>query len=88
MKTRPSRPIRCDVLIVEQMRYRQTNRLTDRASYRGALSLLKMTGESDRGTDWSPYVYGLGAVVQFYYVLKGPYISYLTVVGRSYPKPH
>ena len=37
--TRPSRPIRCDVLIVERMRYRPTNRRT--ASYRGALSHLK-----------------------------------------------
>ena len=51
-KTRPSRPIRCDVMIVERMRYRQTDRQTDRqtnqptnptdiASYRGALSHLK-----------------------------------------------
>ena len=27
--TRPSRPIRCDVWIVERMRYRPTNRPTD-----------------------------------------------------------
>ena len=48
-ETRPSRPIRCDVWIVERMRYRPTNRQTDRqtdrptdtASYRGALSHLK-----------------------------------------------
>ena len=38
--TRSSRPIRCDVWIVEQMRY-PTNRQTDRASDRGALSHLK-----------------------------------------------
>ena len=39
--TRPSRPIRCDVWIVERMRYptdRPTNRPTDTASYRGDLS--------------------------------------------------
>ena len=41
-ETRPSRPIRCDVWIVEWMRYRPTNRPTDTASYRGALSHLKM----------------------------------------------
>ena len=44
-EARPSRPIRCDVLIVERMRYRQTDQPTDqptdRASYRGALSHLK-----------------------------------------------
>merc|ERR1712074_522345 len=40
-ETRPSRPIRCAVWIVEQMRYRPTNRPTDTASYRGALSHLK-----------------------------------------------
>ena len=44
-KTRPSRPIRCNVLILERMRYRrtdrQTNQPTDRASYSGALSQLK-----------------------------------------------
>ena len=28
-KTRPSRPIRCDVWIVERMRYQPTNRQTD-----------------------------------------------------------
>ena len=42
VKTRPCRPIRCDVWIVERMRYQPTNRPTDRpkdtASYRGALS--------------------------------------------------
>ena len=48
-ETRPSRPIRCDVWIVERMRYptdqptdRLTNRPTDTFSYRGALSHLKM----------------------------------------------
>merc|ERR1712074_134300 len=45
LKTRPSRPIRCDVWIIERMRYRQTNQPTnqptDTASYRGALSHLK-----------------------------------------------
>ena len=40
-KTRPSRPIRCAVWIVERMRYRPTDRPTDTASYRGALSHLK-----------------------------------------------
>ena len=47
-ETRPSRPIWCDVWIVEQMRYptnrptdRPTDQPTDRASYRGALSHLK-----------------------------------------------
>ena len=40
-ETRPSRPMRCDVLIVERMRYRPTNRPTDRASYRDAFSHLK-----------------------------------------------
>jgi len=43
---RPCRPIRCDVWIVQRMRYRPTNRPTDQqtdtASYRGALSHLKM----------------------------------------------
>jgi len=43
-KTRPSRPIRCDVWIVERMRYRPTDRQTDTASYRGALSHLKTHG--------------------------------------------
>ena len=34
--TRPSRPIRCDVWIVERMRYRQTERPTDQpTSYIG-----------------------------------------------------
>ena len=44
IKTRPSRPIRCDVWIVERMRYptdRPTDQQTDTASYRGALSHLK-----------------------------------------------
>ena len=44
-QTRPSRPIRCAVWIVERMRYqptdRPTNRPTDKASYRGALAHLK-----------------------------------------------
>ena len=43
-RTRPSRPIRCNVWIVERMRYptdRPTNWPTDTASYRGALSHLK-----------------------------------------------
>ena len=43
-KTRPSRPIRCDMWIVERMRYptdRQTDRPMDTSSYRGALSHLK-----------------------------------------------
>ena len=43
-QTRPSRPIRCDVWIVKQMRYptdRPTDQPTDTASYRGALSHLK-----------------------------------------------
>ena len=42
--TRPSRPIRCDMWIVERMRYptdRPTNRQTDTAGCRGALSHLK-----------------------------------------------
>ena len=42
--TRPSRPIMCDVWIVERMRYptdRPTNQPTDTASYRGALAHLK-----------------------------------------------
>ena len=43
-ETRPSRLIRCDMWIVERMRYRPTNqptnRPTDTASYRGALSHL------------------------------------------------
>ena len=42
-KTRPSSPIRFDVWIVERMRYpinQPTNRPTDTASYRGALSHL------------------------------------------------
>ena len=29
LRTRPSRPIRCDVCIVERMRYRQTDQPTD-----------------------------------------------------------
>ena len=40
-KTRPSRPIRCDMWIVERMQYptnQPTNQPTDTASYRGALS--------------------------------------------------
>ena len=44
LKTRQSRPIRCDVWIVERMRYptnRPTDRPTDTASYKGALSHLK-----------------------------------------------
>ena len=43
-RIRPSRSIRCDVWIVERMRYRPTDRPTetDTASYRGALSHLKM----------------------------------------------
>ena len=40
----PSRPIRCAVWIVEQMRYRPTDQPTDTASYRGALSHLKSIG--------------------------------------------
>ena len=47
-RTRPSWPIRCDMWIVEQMRYRQTDQPTDQptdtASYRGALSHLKTSG--------------------------------------------
>ena len=44
-ETRPSPPIRCDVWIVERMRYptdQQTHRPTDITSYRGALSPLKI----------------------------------------------
>ena len=48
LSTRPSWPIRCDVWIVERMRYRPTNRLTDTASYRGALSHLKTDRQSTR----------------------------------------
>ena len=43
-KTRPSRPIRCDMWIVERMRYptdQQTDQPTDTAIYRGVLSHLK-----------------------------------------------
>ena len=43
-RTRPSRPIRCDLWIVERMRYptnQPTDQPTDTASYRGALSHLK-----------------------------------------------
>ena len=47
-ETMPSRPLRCDVWIVERMRYRQTdqptNRPTVRPSYTGALSYLKTIG--------------------------------------------
>ena len=42
--TRPSRPIRCDVWIVDRMRYpidQQTDRLTDTNSCRGDLSHIK-----------------------------------------------
>ena len=39
--TRPSRPIRCDVWIVERMRY-PTDQPTDTASYSGASSHLKI----------------------------------------------
>ena len=50
-QTRPSRPIWCDVWIVERMRYQQTDRPTDRpadrASYRGALSHLKRWNKID-----------------------------------------
>ena len=54
--TWPSRPIRCDVWIVERMRYQPTNRPsnqptnrpTDTASYRGALSHLKSTSQHTR----------------------------------------
>ena len=49
-ETRPSRPKRCDVWIVEQMRYRPTDRSTDTASYRGALSHLK-TAKTHRETN-------------------------------------
>ena len=45
-KTRPSRPIRCDVWIVERMRYRPTDQPTDTASYRGALSHVKSLKEN------------------------------------------
>ena len=44
-KTRSIRPIRCDMWIVERMRYptdQQTDQPTDTASYRGPLSHLKM----------------------------------------------
>ena len=41
IRTSPVRPIRCDLWIVEQMRY-PTNRPKDTASYRGALSHLKI----------------------------------------------
>merc|ERR1712002_1334507 len=40
-ETRPSRPKRCDVWIVERMRYQPTDRPTDTASYKGVLSHLK-----------------------------------------------
>ena len=46
-ETWPSRPIRCDMWIVERMRYptnRPADRPTDTASYRGALSQLKICG--------------------------------------------
>ena len=38
--TRPSRSIRCDVSIVEQIRYQSTDRPTDTASYRAPKKLL------------------------------------------------
>ena len=47
-KTRPSRPIRCAVWIVEPMRYRPTDRPTDIASYRGALAHLKRGRKEDQ----------------------------------------
>ena len=50
-QTRPSRPIWCNVWIVERMRYQQTDQPTDRpadrASYRGALSHLKRWNKID-----------------------------------------
>ena len=56
---RPSRPIRCDVWIVERMRYRPTDRQTDRptdtASYRDALLHLKRKKESDKKTSTNQF---------------------------------
>ena len=84
-KTRQSRPIRCDVWIVERLRYptgRPTNQPTDTASYRGALSHLKRRHEKVTVTTCSEMF--MDALCVEFFVTNGTSIVSVPFPHRSF----